>query len=109
LRLTKLLPQPYNKIGVVCIAISAVRFVGAFYLTVIAVISPNLADYRHKVSWLFLATFSVSAAVDVAIASSMLYYLAQKRRREMHRWVHHKLDIAVLTSRNSNEFLEQNV
>jgi len=85
LRLTKLLPSPYNKIGVVCIAISTVRFVGAVYLTVMAVLAPSLAYYRHKVSWLLSATFVVSAAVDVAIASSMLYYLGRQRGKEMHR------------------------
>ena len=89
MRLTKLLPQPYNKIGVACIAISTVRFVGAVYLSVLAVTSPNLAYYRHKVSWLLSTTFAVSAAVDVVIASSMLYYLVRQRigGKDLHRWV----------------------
>jgi hypothetical protein len=105
LRLIKLLPSPYNKIGVICIAISTVRFVGAFYLTVLAVISPSLAYYRHRVSWLLSATFAVSAAVDVAIASSMLYYLARQRGKEMHRWVKIE-DGASLVS--EDDHLEQN-
>ena len=95
MRLTKFLPQPYNKIGVVCIAISIVRFVGAVYLVVLAVTSPDLAYYRNKASWMISATFAVSAAVDVAIASSMLYYLVRQRLglrgKDLHRWV--QLDI----------------
>ena len=58
------------------------------YLTFIAVVSTTVAEYLHRVSWLISATFAASASVDVIIASSMLYYLAQKREKEMHRWVH---------------------
>jgi len=91
MRLTKFLPRPYNKIGIVCIAISTVRFIGAVYLSVIAVTSATLTYYRHKVSWMMSGTFVVSAAVDVAIASSMLYYLVQQRLgfvgKGLHGWV----------------------
>jgi hypothetical protein len=91
-----------------CIAISAIRFAGAVYLTVIAVASSSFPEYIHRVSWLISATFAISAGVDVIIASSMLYYLAQKRGGEMQRWVHSRLNIAVRTSENSNEHLGQN-
>jgi hypothetical protein len=89
MRLTKFLPQPYNKIGVVCIVISTVRFVGAVYITALAVTSSSFEYYSHKVLWLVSATFAVSAAVDVAIASSMLYYLVRQRLggKDLHRWV----------------------
>ncbi|KIM42484.1 hypothetical protein M413DRAFT_70744 [Hebeloma cylindrosporum] len=87
LRLTKFLPRPYNKIGALCVAVSTVRFGGAIYLTVITVASSTMAEYLHKGSWIISATFTLSAAVDVTIASSMLYYLAQQRQSEMHRWV----------------------
>ncbi|KIM42482.1 hypothetical protein M413DRAFT_134912 [Hebeloma cylindrosporum] len=85
IRLAKLLPPPYDKIGTVCIAISTVRFAGAVYITVCGVTAPSLADFRHKVSWLVSATFAVSAAVDVAIAVSMLYYLVRQRGEGTYR------------------------
>lgn len=85
IRLAKLLPPPYDKIGIVCIAISTVRFAGAVYITVCGVTAPSLAGFRHKVSWLVSATFAVSAAVDVAIAVSMLYYLVRQRGEGTYR------------------------
>ena len=76
-----------------CIAISTIRFAGAVYLTVIVVVSLSLDEHLHRVSWLISATFAISAGVDVIIATSMLYYLAQQRGGEMQRWVHCKLNI----------------
>ena len=92
-----------------CIVISTIRFAGVVYVTVVVVVSLTLAEFLHNISWLISTIFATSAAVDVIIASSMLYYLVQKRGSEMKRWVHCKLNIAARTSENSNEHLGQNV
>ncbi|KAF9477343.1 hypothetical protein BDN70DRAFT_114943 [Pholiota conissans] len=104
LRLLKLLPRPWHNIGLVCIVISFIRFVVSVYLTVEGIVLPNIDIYREKCKWIVSAMFISSAFVDIAIAVSMLYYLARQRKqvkrisRLLDRLVTYTIRSGLLTS-----------
>ncbi|CAA7263555.1 unnamed protein product [Cyclocybe aegerita] len=84
-RIFKLLPRPYNLIGIFCMVAASVRMLGSFYLTVQGIRSPSLIDYRRDWKWLVSAMLGGGAAIDVIIAVSMLYYLFTKRGNTLER------------------------
>ncbi|KAF8970088.1 hypothetical protein BDZ97DRAFT_1791886 [Flammula alnicola] len=81
LRLSRLLPRPYNHTGIICIIISSLRFIATIYLTVEGIVAINMTVYREKCEWIVSATFIASAVVDITIAVSMMYFLARQRRQ----------------------------
>ncbi|KAF8960128.1 hypothetical protein BDZ97DRAFT_1922381 [Flammula alnicola] len=81
LRLSRLLPRPYNHTGIICIIISSLRFIATIYLTVEGIVAVNMTVYREKCEWIVSATFIASAVVDITVAVSMMYFLARQRRQ----------------------------
>ncbi|KAG2004213.1 hypothetical protein CC2G_002793 [Coprinopsis cinerea AmutBmut pab1-1] len=78
-RLWRVLPRPWAYIGIFCIGVAFVRFVGSICLAVIAVTSDHIATYRVKWEWLILSLLTVGAVLDIIIAASMLWYLIRQR------------------------------
>ncbi|KAJ3507834.1 hypothetical protein NLJ89_g6083 [Agrocybe chaxingu] len=85
LRVYRVLPKPYSYIGIFCIALSSLRFVGSVCLSYRAITSKSVQDYRKNNSWLVTILLSVGACIDVIIAASMLYYLSKKRSQAFER------------------------
>ncbi|CAA7263560.1 unnamed protein product [Cyclocybe aegerita] len=85
LRLFRVLPKPYAYIGIFCMSLSSIRFVGSVYLSYRAVTSKSVQDYRENNSWLVTTLLSTGASIDVIIAVSMLYYLSKKRSQAFER------------------------
>ncbi|KIM39529.1 hypothetical protein M413DRAFT_447015 [Hebeloma cylindrosporum] len=85
LRLYRVLPKPYKYIGVVCFALSFIRCIASIYLTFQAVAARNVAQYNREWRWLVTSILVVGTAVDIVIAISMLWYLAEKRGQELLR------------------------
>jgi len=85
LRITRLLPRPYNHIGTLCLVVSLARVGISIFLTVIGIVAQNITEFNLRCKNWVAAVFVVGAAIDVTIASSMLYYLLHKRARAMER------------------------
>jgi hypothetical protein len=85
-RLAKLLPRPYSHIGWVCIALSIARFVASIYLSVEGINTPDIALFRERLKWLITVIFVVSAAVDIIIAISMLWYIGKQKKKQAKRY-----------------------
>ncbi|KAJ3517341.1 hypothetical protein NLJ89_g571 [Agrocybe chaxingu] len=84
-RVFKLLPRPYNLIGILCMVAASVRMLGSFYLTVQGLRSPSIVAYRRDWKWLVSAMLGGGAGIDVIIAVSMLYFLLSKRGSTLER------------------------
>jgi len=81
LRLYRLLPKPYNYIGLFCVFLSAFRFVGSAVLTWAAFSEKTFVEYSNKWTWLSTLLLGIGAFVDQVVAGSMIYYLLSKRNK----------------------------
>ncbi|EAU87105.2 hypothetical protein CC1G_05794 [Coprinopsis cinerea okayama7 len=86
-RVWKVLPKPWNFIGLFCFVVAVVRFVGSIVLGVNAVKATVLEDYRNDWGWLIMSLLMAGAAIDVIIAGSMLSYLYNQRDKVFSRSV----------------------
>jgi hypothetical protein len=84
-RLAKLLPRPYSHIGWICIALSVARFAASLYLSVEGINTPDIALFSEHLKWLITVIFVVSAAVDIVIAISMLWYIGTQKKKQAKR------------------------
>ncbi|KAF9043382.1 hypothetical protein BJ165DRAFT_1595354 [Panaeolus papilionaceus] len=88
LRVCRVIPKPYAYIGIICIFISSLRFVGSIALTVGAATTTSIDVFRAQWKWLIISLLSTGVAVDVTIAVAMLWYLCSQRMRAMARTAH---------------------
>ncbi|TFK21017.1 hypothetical protein FA15DRAFT_672978 [Coprinopsis marcescibilis] len=86
-RLWKLLPQPYNYIGIICVILALTRCGGSTFLASRAITTKDISLFRLEWDWLITALLSVGAGLDVAIAAAMIYFLLQQRENVMHRLI----------------------
>ncbi|KIM37556.1 hypothetical protein M413DRAFT_76900 [Hebeloma cylindrosporum] len=85
LRLYRVLPKPYKYIGVACFTLSFIRCVASIFMTVQSVAARNIVRYNTQWRWLIFSIFAVGAAIDIAIAASMLWYLMKQRGKGLLR------------------------
>ncbi|KAF4616124.1 hypothetical protein D9613_011268 [Agrocybe pediades] len=100
-------------LGVSCLTLILVRFVGGMTLVVYSFMdvpkSANGIDLVVKYSWLITSPLACGAAADVLIAASMLYYLKQmdsphnqtSTTQIIHRLIRFALQTGLLTSMTS--------
>ncbi|KAF6753533.1 hypothetical protein DFP72DRAFT_849157 [Ephemerocybe angulata] len=81
LRVWKALPNPVRYIGAFCGGLTVLRAAGGIYLGVQIVRSQTLQEYRELNNWVISTLLASGAAIDVAIAVSMLFFLVQKREK----------------------------
>lgn len=79
LRLWRLFPQPFNYVGLTCAVISVFRCIGSAFLGTQAV-NTSVEAFRANWTWLITLLLSAGAALDVAIALAMLYFLLYRRQ-----------------------------
>ncbi|EAU80494.2 hypothetical protein CC1G_11849 [Coprinopsis cinerea okayama7 len=78
-RLWKLLPRPYNLIGLLCVVLAIVRAIGSTFLATKAITSKDVTSFQLNWNWLVTALLSLGAFLDLAIAASMLSFLMVQR------------------------------
>ncbi|KAF9443987.1 hypothetical protein P691DRAFT_808039 [Macrolepiota fuliginosa MF-IS2] len=85
IRAFRMLPNPWRLIGPFCIFLSGARFIGSIYLAYKAFISYSLTRYGRENKWLVAALLTVGAAIDLIIATSMIYFLSRQRGHLLNR------------------------
>ncbi|KAG2004218.1 hypothetical protein CC2G_002797 [Coprinopsis cinerea AmutBmut pab1-1] len=86
-RVWKVLPKPWNFIGVFCFVLALARFIGSALLGSKAVKATVLEHYRRDWGWLIVTLLMGGAAIDIIIAGSMLSYLHSQREKVFARSV----------------------
>ncbi|KAH6910851.1 hypothetical protein BKA70DRAFT_1100351, partial [Coprinopsis sp. MPI-PUGE-AT-0042] len=86
-RIWKLLPRPYNFIGLLCICLALVRAVGTVFLACQALRSGNLIVFRIRWGWLISALLGLSVGADLVIAISMLSFLFSQKNDGFGRYL----------------------
>jgi len=83
--LWRLLPTPYSFLGLFCIFVSFLKFVGTVYLTVEETTLSDLQLCHKRNNWLISVTLIASVATGAITAASMIYYLSTQRGKSMRR------------------------
>ncbi|KAH6911567.1 hypothetical protein BKA70DRAFT_1423295 [Coprinopsis sp. MPI-PUGE-AT-0042] len=85
-RIWRLLPRPYNYVGLLCAALAFVRAIGTIYLAYLALKTHDLALFQDESGWIISGLLGLSMGVDVIIAISMLAFLSSRRNGDFGRF-----------------------
>lgn len=79
-RVFKLLPRPFNYVGLLGMFLAFWRCVGSIVLGRSAILTSDVVGWREGWFWLITTLFVSGATLDVVIAISMVLFLADKRQ-----------------------------
>ncbi|TFK32456.1 hypothetical protein BDQ12DRAFT_692463 [Crucibulum laeve] len=85
IRLYRVLPAPYRLVGLACLVLSSLRCFTSLFAGVKAIDIESIALYRERWHSLVTTLLAGGAAIDITIATAMLYFLIKKKGHAMER------------------------